>query len=791
MTRTTSTVVLPLLIVLLKDNHYAAADFGLPTTVAGGAVISSNANSINYVLNSLNQNLRRFNPDKQSVHLRSSSEKITKMAQKIADLGKLITANVSKAASDRSTPVKELFNSLQGSYERMSQYLKADAMVSMDSLNTDLGDTLTVQLENALDGVSQAIANVTTITETFEGAISRTLQAANGRPVTRGTINDNIPSDLTTSMSKALVQIKEQTAVLSKVIENVLKNIAFVDSYLVRVNATALSLEQKVNSTLFGMIQQYPTEASTIVKRYYTSHNIFKTEISNAISSLSVFCTNATLQTLVDGFSEAYTKTYYYLYHRNQADVDAIQKAYNEIVSNIERSIQELNTNLYTDVQQIAVTVGFQYLSQNPKFDACFNRHNIQFMAVYTNINNGITNCLGSEKNRMGRLPDVVDRMLRLTDANTEDIAFNIETCAAYEGFESSPTTYGLAVACLNTTLNHTGSLQQLIGQGYDVMLQLHAQEVASSRFRIGYCLDTRRAESVSLIESLHAEVEQCLNGETTRRNIEEPEEQVIDLTATEVVEDVTTEEGESATADDDESALPTTPPPPPPRTGITNGILHQTLECAVSIEKRPTSAALTKGHTVAYSKILVVRISRNDGTIDQSSLDISSDPSTYSSFFGPPSHCQTNCQSRSHSSRDSSKNASTSPMSQSDESLWKRLLLFLEQHEVDYLFWPDLASCHYTNSTKQYSGDGVQRYSENGAKEIIPANTPELRSIKKYWPIVKHILKKKDGTATNLKDFKQKWNLAAKKVGTGLVQKRMGGVRRKVLSMACGKKED
>ncbi|XP_019558714.2 uncharacterized protein LOC109427585 [Aedes albopictus] len=504
--------VVGLVLVVLVQTKIASTDFGIPMTFTGGTMITTSANSIYSVFNVMNMNLRRYSLVKQNGPLRSSSEKIAQMAQKVADLGKLLASNVTKAATDRVTPVKDLFNALQSSYDQMSQYLKSDALVALGQVSDGLGTT---ELANALDGVTNAIANVTTITETFERAIGQTLHAANGKPVTRSTLNAYIPPSLTISMANALGQLKEQTSVLSKVVEYMLKNIAVVDSHIAKVNATALSLEQKVNTTLLAMEQQYRTEADTITKRLYTSQNVIRTELSNAVGKLSIFQSNRTLLKLVDGFSEAYTKVYYNLFNRNKSDVDSIQKAYAEIISNMNQQTRYLSNNFSTEMQQTAVAVGFQYLNRNSNFDSCFVNHQNQIFAAFTPFNNAINSCLNREKTRLGRIPDVIDRFLRQTEANNEDFGYNIGTCSTQTGFANSAITYRQALTCLNTTLNHAESFQQVIGQGYDTMQQMLRAEVAGSQFRLRDCLESRGNEGMALIEGLSRDVERCLYGES------------------------------------------------------------------------------------------------------------------------------------------------------------------------------------------------------------------------------------------------------------------------------------
>lgn len=111
-------------------------------------------------------------------------------------------------------------------------------------------------------------------------------------------------------------------------------------------------------------------------------------------------------------------------------------------------------------------------------------------------------------------------------------------------------------------------------------------------------------------------------------------------------------------------------------------------------------------------------------------------------------------------------------------ECLKKRLLPFLRQHDTPPLFWPDLASCHYSNVVQEW-------YHNNNVaivpKDCNPPNSPELRPIEEYWSIIKGKLKKKGGTAATLEEFAKKWNSAAKTISEELVQTMMSSVRRKV----------
>lgn len=110
-------------------------------------------------------------------------------------------------------------------------------------------------------------------------------------------------------------------------------------------------------------------------------------------------------------------------------------------------------------------------------------------------------------------------------------------------------------------------------------------------------------------------------------------------------------------------------------------------------------------------------------------------------------------------------------------ECLQKRLLPLIKSHDCQVKFWPDLASCHYSNATmKWYEANQVDVIS----KIMNPPNCPELRPIEKYWAIVKNKLMKNAGAANDVPTMTRKWNQNAGKVSDGLVQKMMSSIKTK-----------
>lgn len=111
-------------------------------------------------------------------------------------------------------------------------------------------------------------------------------------------------------------------------------------------------------------------------------------------------------------------------------------------------------------------------------------------------------------------------------------------------------------------------------------------------------------------------------------------------------------------------------------------------------------------------------------------------------------------------------------------ECLQKRLLPLYKQHTVPPIFWPDLASCHYSAINRNwYEVNEVDyvRIPQN------PPNSPEIRPIEKYWAIIKRIFKKTSSPSSNITSFKNKWNSASKKYSQDDVQRLMSGLKQKV----------
>lgn len=96
------------------------------------------------------------------------------------------------------------------------------------------------------------------------------------------------------------------------------------------------------------------------------------------------------------------------------------------------------------------------------------------------------------------------------------------------------------------------------------------------------------------------------------------------------------------------------------------------------------------------------------------------------------------------------------------DECIKKRLLPLYRKHDSPPLFWPDLASAHYSRDTINLLNSKGVRFVE---KSENPPNCPQLRPIERYWGIIKRILRSDGRDITSLEDFKKMWVASSKKI--------------------------
>jgi hypothetical protein len=105
------------------------------------------------------------------------------------------------------------------------------------------------------------------------------------------------------------------------------------------------------------------------------------------------------------------------------------------------------------------------------------------------------------------------------------------------------------------------------------------------------------------------------------------------------------------------------------------------------------------------------------------------------------------------------------------EECIRKRLIPFVRKYHSDgkYVFWPDLASSHYANTTIDLLIDENVPYVE---KYENPANTPEVRPIEDLWGVLKGMIYENGWTAKNLDELEKRIRLCVRKIDITSVQR-------------------
>ena len=119
------------------------------------------------------------------------------------------------------------------------------------------------------------------------------------------------------------------------------------------------------------------------------------------------------------------------------------------------------------------------------------------------------------------------------------------------------------------------------------------------------------------------------------------------------------------------------------------------------------------------------------------------------------------------------------------EECLQKRLLPLYRSHAKKPLFWPDLASCHYSAVTRAWYLKEKVKFVE---KDMNPPNCPELRAIERYWAIIKSMLKKDGRVIKTVQGMRRKWIQTSSKMPSHIVQKLMMSSKKNLRKFVRGK---
>jgi hypothetical protein len=124
-----------------------------------------------------------------------------------------------------------------------------------------------------------------------------------------------------------------------------------------------------------------------------------------------------------------------------------------------------------------------------------------------------------------------------------------------------------------------------------------------------------------------------------------------------------------------------------------------------------------------------------------------------------------------------SPKNCSVNSEIYINKCIKKRLLPFIKDNypNDNYIFWPDLASAHYSNSAQNaYQSLSIKVV----PKEDNPPNVPQLRPIEDFWYILKCKVYENGWEAKNAQLLKKRISLKLKEFDQNFVQRLMKKVK-------------
>ena len=109
-------------------------------------------------------------------------------------------------------------------------------------------------------------------------------------------------------------------------------------------------------------------------------------------------------------------------------------------------------------------------------------------------------------------------------------------------------------------------------------------------------------------------------------------------------------------------------------------------------------------------------------------------------------------------------------------ECIVKRLVPFINNRKI--LFWPDMASCHYTSEVKACLKSESIEFVE---KVRNAPNVPQARPIERFWALCKREYAKRQFPAKNLRAFAQIWSKISSEVSKKHGQAIMANFRKRL----------
>lgn len=112
-----------------------------------------------------------------------------------------------------------------------------------------------------------------------------------------------------------------------------------------------------------------------------------------------------------------------------------------------------------------------------------------------------------------------------------------------------------------------------------------------------------------------------------------------------------------------------------------------------------------------------------------------------------------------------------------------KRLIPFINDKFPDgnYMFWPDLASAHYSNSVVDWMNENINFI----PKDSNPPNVPQARPIEDFWSYLSQLVYENGWQAKSKRSLVLRIRSKLKKVDINYLQSIMKGVKGKLRKIA------
>ncbi|CAF1307370.1 unnamed protein product [Adineta ricciae] len=118
------------------------------------------------------------------------------------------------------------------------------------------------------------------------------------------------------------------------------------------------------------------------------------------------------------------------------------------------------------------------------------------------------------------------------------------------------------------------------------------------------------------------------------------------------------------------------------------------------------------------------------------------------------------------------------------NECVVKRLMPFISNYHLKekVLFWPDLASSHYSNIVTRYFDENHIEFVD---KDFNPQNCPQSRPIETLWAILKNMVYDQGWEAKNIGHLKRRIQQKMKEIDIEVVQTMFSGIRKQLRKIA------